>query len=67
MCVCVFIYGCSWACLYMTVCVYIQMSICFYMSMYIYIYIYILVLFSPVKLESGIIPSGEKNHSTMDI
>ena len=25
---------------------------------YIYIYIYIYILFSPIKLESGVIPSG---------
>ena len=32
-----------------------------------YIYIYIYILFSPVKPESGKIPPGQKNHSTMKI
>ena len=34
---------------------------------YIYICIYMYVLFSPVKPESGIIPLGQLNYSTMNI
>ena len=38
-----------------------------YIYIYIYIYMCVCVLFSPVKPESGIIPSEQTNHSTMNI
>ena len=47
----------------MCVCVYIYIYIYVCVSIYIYIYIYIQVLFSPVKPELGVIPSGQENHS----
>ena len=38
--------------------------VCVYVCMYVCMYI---VLFGPVKPELGVIPSGQENHSQMNI
>ena len=62
--VCVHIY--MYTCAYMCVCVWIYMCVCVCIYIYIYIYIYI-VLFGQVKAELGVLPSGQKHHSTVNI
>ena len=46
--------------IYITIYVFIYIYIYRYICVYIYVYI---VLFSPVKPELGVIPSGQENHS----
>ena len=40
---------------------------CLWNLLVTYIYIYMYVLFGPVKPDLGVIPSGQKNHSTVNI
>ena len=65
----IYIYIQAYICMYIHIYTYIHIYIHIYayICMFIHIYIYIYILFSPVKPESGIIPSRQQNHSSMNI